>query len=320
MSENSAPPSDPIEPAASSDAAADSNASIPEVVEPSTSEVAVKEVAPSPSAAQAAAADPVHVEQTEANAKMHERAYAQYQSLAQIVLESAEVASRSAEAALNSGQDLKMATQHFRELTNDGHKKARLLLAISAGFMLVCLIFFLIMGVRMVSRVHQLDVALDATTQRVAEMLVGLETLEKLSTGIADLSKRQEDLTKIQTSIEDRIDTALKQTEAMTQKVPVETAKQVASKSDTMIKQVQSVGSGLQAQSRAVQDLSREVQSLKSGLGQVDALKKDVEALVSLQRERYLEVLQKNQGATRGASDRIVQYPRPAPSNEPTTR
>jgi len=162
--------------------------------------------------------------------------------------------------------------------------------------MLVCLIFFLIMGVRMVSRVHQLDVALDATTQRVAEMLVGLETLEKLSTGIADLSKRQEDLTKIQTSIEDRIDTALKQTEAMTQKVPVETAKQVASKSDTMIKQVQSVGSGLQAQSRAVQDLSREVQSLKSGLGQVDALKKDVEALVSLQRERYLEVLQKIKG------------------------
>ena len=256
-------------------------------------------------------------EAQESAQKIHDRAYAQYQALAQVVLESAEVASRAAEAALNSGQDLKMATQQFKDLTDVGHKRARLLLAITGGFMLVCLIFFLIMGVRMVSRVHQLDVALDATTQRVAEMLVGLETLEKLSTGIADLSKRQEDLTKIQTAIEGRIDSALKQTEAMTMKVPTETAKQVASKSDTMMRQVQSVGTGLQAQSKAVQDLGKEVQSLKAGLGQVDALKKDVEALVSLQRERYLEVLQKNQPASRNASDRIVQYPRPSAANEP---
>lgn len=249
---------------------------------------------------------------TAAPVSVDERAYTQYKALAQAVLESAELASRSAESALSSGQELKLATKQFRELTDVGHKKARLLLAITAGFMLLCLIFFLIMGVRMVSRVNQLDVTVAAAAQRVADMQLALESVEKLGAGLGELSQKQSDLAKVQTSIEARIEAALKQTEAMTQKVPTETAKQVASKSDTMMRQVQSVGSGLQAQSKAVQDLSKEVQSLKAGLGQVDGLKKDVEALVTLQRERYLEALQKNQAASKNSPDRALQYPRPS--------
>jgi hypothetical protein len=254
---------------------------------------------------------------TAVHVSVDEKAYAQYKALAQAVLESAELASRSAEAALSSGQELKGAAKQLRELTDVGHKKARLLLAISAGFMLLCLIFFLIMGVRMVSRVHQLDVTVAAAAQRVADMQLALESVEKLGAGLGELSQKQSDLAKVQTAIEARIDAALKQTEAMTQKVPTETAKQVASKSDTMMRQVQSVGSGLQAQSKAVQDLSKELQSLKAGLGQVDGLKKDVEALVTLQRERYLEALQKNQAAAKNSPDRVLQYPRPSATSEP---
>jgi len=249
-----------------------------------------------------------------AEAGVHEQAYARYQALSQVVLESAEIASKAAEAALTGGNDLRQATVDFKTLTQSGHKKAVILLAVAGGFMLICLIFFLIMGVRMVNRVHQLDLVLETATQRVAEMQVGLETLDKLSSGLGEMSQRQVELTKTQSAIESRIDAALKQTEAMTQKVPTETAKQVASKSDTMLRQVQSVGSGLQAQSKAVQDLSKEVQALKSGLGQVDGLKRDVEALVTLQRERYLEALQKNQAAAKNTPDRVLQYPRPAPA------
>ncbi|MEY2803664.1 MAG: hypothetical protein RL657_1000 [Pseudomonadota bacterium] len=244
-----------------------------------------------------------------------EKAYAQYKLLAQTVLESAELASRSAEAAMQSGQDLKNATQHFRDLTDAGHKKARLLLAITAGFMVLCMMFFLIMGVRMISRVHQLDTALNSAAQRVAEMQVGLESLEKLGSSLSDLSQKQSELTKTQAAIEGRIDAALKQTESMTQKVPLETAKQVASKSDGMMRQVQTVGSGLQAQSRAVQDLSKEVQALKSELGQVDGLKRDVQALITLQREKYLEAVQKSQ-ASKASPERVLQYPRPSPATE----
>jgi len=47
----------------------------------------------------------------------------------------------------------------------------------------------------------------------------------------------------------------------------------------------------------------------------VDALKRDVEALVTLQKERYLEVLQKNNAAA--VRERSVQYPRVPPGTSP---
>ena len=93
-----------------------------------------------------------------AGISVDERAYEQYQALAKAVLESAEIASRSAEAAMAVSRELKQATGNFRDLSDAGYKKGRLLLAIGGGVMIVCLIFFLIMGVRMVSRINKLDV------------------------------------------------------------------------------------------------------------------------------------------------------------------
>jgi hypothetical protein len=43
----------------------------------------------------------------------------------------------------------------------------------------------------------------------------------------------------------------------------------------------------------------------------VEGLKRDVEALVTLQKERYLEALQKNNASA--AKDRALQYPRVQP-------
>jgi hypothetical protein len=57
--------------------------------------------------------------------------------------------------------------------------------------------------------------------------------------------------------------------------------------------------------------LGNEVKSLKSSVGNVDGLKRDVEALVTLQKERYLETLQKNNASTN--RERAVQFPRVAP-------
>ena len=75
--------------------------------------------APAHSAAHAAPPSPaVH-----AGISVDERAYEQYQSLAKAVLESAEIASRSAEAAMAVSRELKQATGNFRELSDAGYKK-----------------------------------------------------------------------------------------------------------------------------------------------------------------------------------------------------
>jgi len=241
-----------------------------------------------------------------------ERAYEQYQALAKAVLDSAEIASRSAEAALSVSHAMQLATTQFKEMGDTGFKKARLLLAIGGGVMVVCLLFFLIMGVRMVSRINQLDVMMEAVGKRVVDLNSGMESLEGINRSIKDLTAKQTELTKAQNDIESRIDAQLKQSESLVQKVPSETAKQVAATSDTLKREVQSLNGKLQSQASAVQNLGNEVKSLKGAVGNVDALKRDVEALVTLQRERYLEALQKNNAAA--VKERSLQYPRVPPA------
>ena len=261
-------------------------------------------LAPKPAAAPSPAAEkPMHVGIT-----VDQRAYQQYQSLAQVVLDSAELATKSAEAATSVSSQLRQATQEFKEVTDAGHKKARLLLAVMGGVMVLSLIFFLIMGVRLVSRINQLDAMLMAVGKRVVELNTGMESLEGVNQSVKELASQQVALTKSQGQIEGRIDASLKQSESLVQKVPSETAKQVAASSDSVIRQVQGINSKLQTQANAVQSLGNEVKSLKSAVGNVDGLKRDVEALVTLQKERYLETVQKNNA--NNSRERAVQFPR----------
>ncbi len=256
-----------------------------------------------PPATDTASAKPMHIGIT-----VDQRAYQQYQSLAQVVLDSAELATKSAEAAANASSQLRQTTADFKELTETGHKKARLLMAITAGVLILSLIFFLIMGVRLVSRINQLDAMILAVGKCVGELNTGMESLEGVNQSVKELASQQMALTKSQGEIEGRIDASLKQSESLVQKVPTETAKQVAATSDSIVRQVQGINAKLQSQANAVQSLGNEVKSLKSTVGNVDGLKRDVEALVTLQKERYLETVQKNNA--NASRERAVQFPR----------
>jgi methyl-accepting chemotaxis protein len=275
--------------------------------ETSAAETAIDSATP-PAKAPAAAASPEPEKPMHVGITVDQRAYQQYQSLAQVVLDSAELATKSAEAATSVTSQLRRATDEFKEVTDAGHKKARILLAVMSGVMVITLIFFLIMGVRLVSRINQLDAMLIAVGKRVVELNTGMESLEGVNQSVKELASQQVAFTKSQGEIEGRIDASLKQSESLVQKVPSETAKQVAASSDSVIRQVQGINAKLQTQANAVQSLGNEVKSLKSAVGNVDGLKRDVEALVTLQKERYLETVQKNNANT--SREKAVQFPR----------
>jgi hypothetical protein len=240
-----------------------------------------------------------------------ERAYQQYQALAQVVLDSAHIATKSATAAASASRDMHAATGEFRALTETGHKKALILLGATGGLLIICLIFFLTMGVRMNSRINQLDSMMLAVGKRVVDLNAGLESLDVINKSIESLTAQQVEQAKTQGQLETRINEALKKSETMVQGVPGETAKQVAATSDNLLKQVQGINSKLQTQAGAVQALGSEVKALKGAVGNVDKLNREVEALVTLQKERYLETLQKtNSTQTR---EKAVQFPRVAP-------
>ena len=271
---------------------------------------------PTPSAPPAPSERPTASEsQPHLGVTVDERAYQQYQALAQVVLDSADIASKSAQAAASASRDMNKATSEFKALTEVGHKKALILLGATGGLMLICLIFFLVMGVRMNSRINQLDTMMMAVGKRVVDLNAGLESMDVINRSIEGLSTLQTEQVKAQGLLESRINEALKKSETMVQTVPGETAKQVAASSENLLKQVQGINSRLQSQASAVQNLGNEVKALKGAVGNVDKLNRDVEALVVLQKERYLETLQKNSANTN--RERPVQFPRVNPPAKP---
>lgn len=289
---------------------------VPEGSPPQLEEPAVNTVEDAPSTEPSAQAAPQNAD-PHLGLSVDERAYQQYQALAKAVLDSAELANRSAEAAMNAGHQLRQATTDFRTLTDSGQKKATLLLGITGAVLVVCLLFFLTMGVRLVSRINQLDTMITAVGKRVVELNSGMDSLNSVNQTVQELAGKQAELTQAQSQIESRIDAALKQSESLVQKVPAETAKQVAATNDNLTKQVQSLNGRLQSQANAVQALGSEVKAMKNTVANVENLNRDVQALVTLQKERYLEALQKNNAqATR---ERAVQYPR-VPASTPATR
>ena len=122
-----------------------------------------------------------------------ERAYQQYQSLAQTVLDSADIAGKSSEAALAVSGQLRKATGELKELTDGGYKKGRLLLAIGGGVMVVCTLFFLIMGVRLISRINQMDALMEAVGKRVIELNVAMESIEGVNRSMQELTAKQKE-------------------------------------------------------------------------------------------------------------------------------
>jgi hypothetical protein len=248
-------------------------------------------------------------------APVDDLAYQQYQALANAVLDSADIASKSAEAAASASRNMHKATSEFKTLTEVGHKKALLLLGATGGLLIICLVFFLVMGVRMNSRINQLDTMMLAVGKRVIDLNSGLESLDVINRSIESVNALQVEQGKTQALIEQRINEVMKKSETVVQGVPGETARQVAASSENLLRQVQAMNGRLQTQANAVQALGNDVKALKGAVGTSDKLNRDVEALVTLQKERYLENLQKNNVASN--RDKAVQYPRVTPAKAP---
>ena len=237
-------------------------------------------------------------------------AYRQYQALAEAVLDSADLATQSAQTAITMSRDLKQTTAEVRRL-NEGAQKKAMLLAVGSGvLMLLCLGFFLLMAVRLNSRVNQLDTMLLAVGKRAVELNTGLEALQDIDAGIQALSARQNELMRAQAATDARLETALKQSESLVKQAPAETARQVAESSDSVTRQVAGIGRQLQGQAGMLQNLGNELKSLRNGLADLEALKRDMERLVQQRAERGPDNAQKSAAALR---ERTVHYPRVLP-------
>mgnify|MGYP002654662786 FL=1 len=169
---------------------------------------------------------------------LSEKAANPFEKLASVVLESAELASRSATAATSTTAELKITAEQLKKTQQIGYKQALWMLIASASIMVIALLFFLIMGIRMNARVSQLDETILAVGKRAVELNVAVGAMDGVQSTLTELGPRLEAMTVASGQIESRIEAAIKRSEALVSEVPTKTAQQVTSASEKLAKPV----------------------------------------------------------------------------------
>lgn len=237
-----------------------------------------------------------------------------------VVLESAELATRSANMATNAGADLKTATKHLETTLTSQKKQTTILLAAAGGLMLLVAAVFVAMTISLKSRINQLDTMLGTVGKRVVELDASMELVGSVNSALQEMVSKQEGLTNMQGKLEARLDEAIKNS----QSVPEQTAKQVDAKGQVIAKQVQSMDGRLQQQANALKALSTQLQNLQGAVGETGGLKREMEAIAKLQRERQsAETTANNQAVSAAAAaarqrEKMIQYPRAQQESAPS--
>ncbi len=248
-------------------------------------------------------------------------AFAGLNELASAVLDAAELANRGAQAAASITSDLHRTTDALQATQSSVRRQSYVVMGIVSLITLLALMFIVVTGIRMNSRINQLDATLLAVAQRAVALNEGLGSLETINESVGKLAGQVEVLARATGEVGTRLDQSAKQSETLASQIPAKTAAQVASSSQNLARQFEGINTRLQAQSAAVQALSRDVQALKGATANVEKLNRDVQALVTLQRERYLEAMQRNAAGTSTNAERererALQFPRVQPPVSP---
>ena len=247
----------------------------------------------------------------------NDEAQRRLEALSSVVLESAEVATRSAASATELSADLKVVTRQLETLTRRNTLQSRVILGVTGTLLVFGGGLFAVFTATLQARVAQADAMVLAVGKRIVDMNAGLEGIDIMNRTVGELARGLDALNAKQASLEASLAAAAKTSESLVKEVPLQTAKSVGEKSAVLAKEVKALQGQMGAQAKAVASLGAQVKSLKGTVGDVNELKKDVSALVTLQRERYLEALQAQQRAAEAqqrqsqpTAPATVQFPR----------
>ena len=240
-----------------------------------------------------------------------------------VMLDSAELATRSATLAVDAGEKIQTATHNLEGLMKSNKKQHQIMLGVAGSVMLFTAIVFATSIFSLKSRITQMDAMLASLSKRVVELNDSIELVGSVNEGLQEMVSKQDDMTKMQSSLETRLADAIKKSES----VPERTAQQVGEKGQVLADQVKSLEGRFVQQSRAMNALASQVTGLKGAVGETGGFKKEMETLASLQKERQAadnmvaaKAAASNNAANQAAinavkqrakqKERMVQYPR----------
>ena len=250
------------------------------------------------------------------------------------VLETAEATNSAADVSRRASSTLETGLQHLQarvNALNEASEKSALLatrvMTGAATAMIIAVFIYGFVAFQLSSRVSQVDAMLVAVSKRVVQMNNALETFEQLRFSINNLAVAQTEMAERQSLMVDAIARSELSTRSLAVNVPDQAAKQVGEKTDQVIKQVTAktaevvaqvtrLGQDLESQGKMVSKLSdslgnvgKQIKSLEGRASSVQKLNADVEALVTLEREKYLDVLQRQLALDESAQEDEDQAP-----------
>ena len=279
----------------------------------------------------------VHVEpaaqaQTASLTQAHEE---ELEGIKMLALDSAELATRSANLATHAGEHMRSVIEKLEASQKKQRKHTLIIFGSAGGLMLIAAMIFAGMSISLKSRINQLDTMVSVVSKRVVELDASMELVGSVNDALQEMVGKQEGIADAQGKLEAKIGESIKSAQG----VPEETAKQLDAKNQILAKQVQSLDGRLQSQANAINSLSSIMKNVQGSMTDSNGLKREMENLARIQRERQAlevqataqanaaaaqasnmaaqQVAQANAAAAAATAaatkqkERMVQYPRP---------
>ena len=240
-----------------------------------------------------------------------------------LALDSAELATRSANLATHAGEHMKSVIVKLEAAQTKQRKHTLIIFAVAGSLMMIAAMVFTGMAISLKSRINQLDGMVSSVGKRIGELDVAMEMVGSVNEALQEMVGKQEGIAAAQGKLEARIGESIKSAQG----VPEENAKQLDAKNQILAKQVQSLDGRLQAQANAIKAMSTIMQKVQGNLTDTNGLKREMEALARIQKDRQTAesqasaqanaaALQAAQQAAQQAAaaarqkEKMVQYPR----------
>jgi hypothetical protein len=263
----------------------------------------------------------------EAGEKLVSQAVESMETLIGSLLDATEAATRASATASTSTSNLVKSAGRLTQSADRGSRISTIVLSVGGAMLFISVAVFGFMAAQLSQRTGELESMVMAVGKRVVEMNVSLEQFVTISDSIEQLRLTQEAFRDSTFRLTERVGGMSESLQAVRTEVPISTAESVGRQSEVFTARVSDVEGQIQAQQNITADLAKSMQglagqmsALRKQISSVSELNKDVEALVTLQRERYYELLQAQASATQnvaaeGSSEQvekvIIRYPNP---------
>ena len=262
----------------------------------------------------------------EAGEKSVSQAVESMETLIGSVLDATEAATRASATASTSTSNLVKSAGRLTQSADRSSRISTIVLSVGGAMLFISVAVFGFMAAQLSQRTGELESMVMAVGKRVVEMNVSLEQFTAISDSIEQLRLTQEAFRDSTFRLTERVGGMSESLQAVRTEVPISTAESVGRQSEVFTARVSDVEGQIQAQQKITADLAKSMQglagqmsALRKQISSVSELNKDVEALVTLQRERYYELLQAQatatQNATKGGSEKaeevLIRYPNP---------